>query len=129
MKLWNNKLIDYFQISGLHVFSIAHRNNLSYWEPFYVGTHADPYFDERHTWEGRQDKMTQAYTLCLLGYEFHILDNAFLIHRPGIKKINKNNNIKAVYETDQLIRTKIKYELQSLFGKRDDCWWLNWMTI
>ena len=23
--------------------------------------------------------------MCLLNYEFHILDNAFLIHRPGIK--------------------------------------------
>ena len=29
------------------------------WEPFFIGTHADPLFDERLTYEGRADKMTQ----------------------------------------------------------------------
>lgn len=32
------------------------------------------------------DKLTQAYALCVLDYEFHTLDNAFLVHKPGIKK-------------------------------------------
>jgi len=30
--------------------------------------------------------MTQMHELCLEGYNFAILDTAFLLHRPGIKK-------------------------------------------
>ena len=29
------------------------------WEPIYIGTHSEPLYDERLSWEGRQDKMTQ----------------------------------------------------------------------
>ncbi|CAB4055638.1 B4GAT1 [Lepeophtheirus salmonis] len=49
----------------------------------------EPLYDERLSWEGRSDKMTQGYQLCLKNYDFHILNNAFLIHRPGIKSQNK----------------------------------------
>ncbi|OXA36516.1 hypothetical protein Fcan01_28719 [Folsomia candida] len=56
-----------------------------HWEPIYIGTKFDPLYDERLSWEGRSDKMTQGYVLCVLDYEFHILDNAFLVHRPGSK--------------------------------------------
>lgn len=30
-----------------------------HWEPIYIGTHADPHYDERLSWEGKSDKMTQ----------------------------------------------------------------------
>ena len=46
-----------------------------------AGTNAEPWYDERLSWEGRSDKMDQALKLCLLDYDFFILDNAFLIHR------------------------------------------------
>jgi hypothetical protein len=29
------------------------------WEPIFIGTNLDPFYDERLTWEGRRDKMTQ----------------------------------------------------------------------
>ena len=29
------------------------------WEPIYVGTHREPLYDERLSWEGKSDKMTQ----------------------------------------------------------------------
>jgi N-acetyllactosaminide beta-1,3-N-acetylglucosaminyltransferase len=29
------------------------------WEPIYVGTNAEPPYDERLSWEGKKDKMTQ----------------------------------------------------------------------
>ena len=29
------------------------------WEPIYIGTNAEPFYDERLSWEGKQDKMTQ----------------------------------------------------------------------
>lgn len=24
--------------------------------------------------------------MCVLGYDYHLLDNAFLVHKPGIKR-------------------------------------------
>ena len=53
----------------------------NHWEPIYIGTNEEPWYDERLTWEGRADKMDQGFKLCLLNYEFYILDNAFLLHR------------------------------------------------
>ena len=29
------------------------------WEPIYIGTKAEPFYDERLSWEGKQDKMAQ----------------------------------------------------------------------
>lgn len=122
MKLSNIEHINCFQISsGLHIFSIADQINLPHWEPLYVGSHADPYYDERHTWEGQRDKITQAYILCLLEYEFYILDNAFLVHRPGIKKSNNYSNYRARKKTNLVTVPEIQDELESLFGKRDGC--------
>lgn len=39
--------------------TIKRLGKLKKWEPFYIGTHLDPFFDERFTWEGRSDKMVQ----------------------------------------------------------------------
>ena len=45
---------------GLHVFHIAKRHKpYQRWEPIYIGTQNDPLYDERLTWEGKSDKMTQ----------------------------------------------------------------------
>ena len=72
------------------------------WEPIFIGTNNDPLYDERMVWEGSDDKLIQVwnilkiiskfkcyilkmYILCLLEYEFHVLNNGFLIHKPGIK--------------------------------------------
>lgn len=45
---------------GLNVFSSAKREGkYKYWEPFYIGTNEDPLFDERLTWEGQSNKMSQ----------------------------------------------------------------------
>ena len=66
----------------MNIFYIGKRiHPYQHWEPIYIGTNEEPLYDERLTWEGRSDKMAQGYKLCLLNYEFHILDNAFLIHR------------------------------------------------
>ena len=43
--------------SGLGVFHIAKRTGN--WEPIYLGTNEEPPYDERLSWEGRMDKMTQ----------------------------------------------------------------------
>ncbi|XP_051171204.1 beta-1,4-glucuronyltransferase 1-like [Leptopilina boulardi] len=63
------------------------------WEPVFIGTKNDPLYTEDMTWEGRQDKMAQIFEMCLMNYRLIILDGAFLVHTPGIKrKIISNNN-------------------------------------
>lgn len=48
------------ETEGLHIFTSAKRTGFyKYWEPFYIGTSDDPLFDERLTWEGQSNKMTQ----------------------------------------------------------------------
>jgi len=44
----------------LEVFTVGKRNSpFQHWEPIYIGTKFDPIYDERLSWEGRSDKMTQ----------------------------------------------------------------------
>ncbi|KAL1451197.1 hypothetical protein WDU94_003481 [Cyamophila willieti] len=108
---------------GLHVFHIGKRMGyFVHWEPIYIGTHQDPYYDERLSWEGKSDKMTQGYTLCVMDYEFQILDNAFLVHKPGIKTLKKDH-ARAVLagKTNALIRKVIVPELRILYGVRKGC--------
>ncbi|XP_017753401.1 PREDICTED: beta-1,4-glucuronyltransferase 1-like [Eufriesea mexicana] len=56
------------------------------WEPVFIGTQNDPFYAEEMSWEGRQDKMSQMFEMCLLNYRLVILDGAFLVHTPGIKR-------------------------------------------
>jgi hypothetical protein len=45
---------------GLSVFHVGKRYKpYHHWEPIFIGTKSDPLYDERLTWEGRSDKMTQ----------------------------------------------------------------------
>lgn len=64
----------------------------------------------------------QAFILCVLDYEFHVLDNAFLVHRPGIKKLNdieyRNAHKK---QTRKTMNDIIVPELLSLYGERNGC--------
>ncbi|MCL4137000.1 UNVERIFIED_CONTAM: hypothetical protein GTU68_012899 [Idotea baltica] len=56
---------------GLGVLTVAKRHPpFNRWEPIYVGTNLEPLYDERLTWEGRSDKMTQVRTRfggCIFG--------------------------------------------------------------
>lgn len=48
----------------LGVFHIGKRIGYHlHWEPIYIGTHNDPHYDERLSWEGKSDKMTQVRLL------------------------------------------------------------------
>ncbi|CAO1381250.1 unnamed protein product [Diamesa serratosioi] len=111
------------ETDDLGVFFIGKRvGYFVHWEPIYIGTHADPHYDERLSWEGKSDKMTQGYSLCVLDYEFHILDNAFLVHKPGIKVLKKDpKRAMLAAKTNQLIKKIIYPELQVLYGTRKGC--------
>jgi len=108
---------------GVRVFHIGKRHKpYHHWEPIFIGTKDDPYYDERLSWEGRSDKMTQGYILCVKDYEFHILDNGFLVHRPGIKRnkvIPQKNPV--VARQNRLISSTILPELKLVFGTRPGC--------
>jgi hypothetical protein len=108
---------------GMRVFHVGKRYKpYHHWEPIYIGTKDDPEYDERLSWEGRSDKMTQGYVLCVMDYEFMILDNAFLVHRPGIKRIKiipKKNPVVAKQNT--FIARTVLPELKLIYGTRPGC--------
>ena len=121
-KLFFKKLL----LLDLGVFSIGKRTGkFVHWEPFYIGTRLDPPFDERLSWEGQANKMTQGYALCALDYEFLVLDNAFLVHKPGIKVFKKDEEFSKrsvfVQKTNRLIRDVIFPEYKVLFGYKEGC--------
>lgn len=52
-----------------------------------------------------------------------ILNNAFLVHKPGIKK-KKTQLVKygaLVKATNKLIQTVIKKEIHSIYGENQNC--------
>ncbi|XP_044262843.1 beta-1,4-glucuronyltransferase 1-like [Tribolium madens] len=105
------------------VFSVTKRQNEhQHWEPFYVGTNFEPWYDERFSWEGKSDKRVQGYVLCLLDYDFMVLDNAFLVHKPGIKKITRDKKrLKYEKKTNKLIRERFLPEMNFLYNFKNNC--------
>lgn len=48
------------ETEDLHVFHVGKRTgSFVHWEPIFIGTNNDPLYDERLSWEGKSDKMTQ----------------------------------------------------------------------
>lgn len=63
--------------------------------------------------------------MCVQDYEFHILSNAYLIHRPGIKtKAGPNVSKKLVQEQNRLVRKKIMPQLSRIYGTKKGCQWM-----
>lgn len=97
------------------------------WEPIYIGTQDDPLYDERLSWEGFQDKMSQMVELCLRNFTFAVLDNAYLIHKPGIKvktsqdgKLTEPWRISFVERNEQVFQVLLK-ELANKYGGLGHC--------
>ncbi|XP_028169577.1 beta-1,4-glucuronyltransferase 1 [Ostrinia nubilalis] len=111
------------ETNQMDVFHVGKRQrSFVHWEPIFIGTHQDPYYDDRLSWEGKKDKMTQGYILCVKDYEFMILNNAFLIHKPGIKHYVRNakRDSLAAKQT-AYIKNVIMPELKKLYGTRNGC--------
>jgi len=110
---------------GMNVIHVGKRlRPFQHWEPIYIGTNDEPLYDERLSWEGRSDKMAQGFKLCLLNYQFHILDNAFLIHKPGIKTkktLHSALNKKKIDAQNDLLKKTIFPEIKKLYGVRKGC--------
>lgn len=51
--------------NDLNIFAKTHRyRDRNQWEPLYIGTNAEPFYDERLTWDGKRDKMSQVILTC-----------------------------------------------------------------
>ncbi|XP_066141724.1 beta-1,4-glucuronyltransferase 1-like isoform X2 [Euwallacea fornicatus] len=119
----SEKWVKAKETEGLNVFSVGQRvGRHMVWEPFFVCTQNEPLWDERMTWEGQNNKMVQVYTMCVMKYNFHVLDNAFLIHKPGVKskKVQLEKFKVIVTESTKKIK-KIAVELQNLYGFNPNC--------
>lgn len=76
MSLWCS---SFFHLDLMMTFHVGKRmGEQKHWEPFYIGTHADPPFDERFTYEGRSNKMPQA---CWTHFESE--SNPARVNHPG----------------------------------------------
>uniref|UniRef100_A0A336MES0 CSON000499 protein n=1 Tax=Culicoides sonorensis TaxID=179676 RepID=A0A336MES0_CULSO len=92
-----------------------------HWEPIFIGTHSEPLYEELLSWEGKSDKMTQGYTLCLLDYDFHVLSEGFLVHRPGIKTVAEAHRPEMERKSLNLIKSQIVPQIEALYGTRPGC--------
>ncbi|XP_053600989.1 beta-1,4-glucuronyltransferase 1-like [Plodia interpunctella] len=111
------------ETSQMDVFHIGKREGkYVHWEPIFIGTHQDPHYDDRLSWEGKKDKMTQGYILCVKNYDFMILNNAFLIHKPGIKHYKKDTRREYLASKQTFfVKNVIMPELRKLFGTKTGC--------
>ncbi|XP_055931430.1 beta-1,4-glucuronyltransferase 1-like isoform X2 [Argiope bruennichi] len=108
----------------LGVFQITKRQMpRTAWEPIYIGTNEEPLYDERLTWEGKRDKMSQMFELCLLDYDFYVLDNAFLVHAPGIKtlsSVDQRRRAPFMYKNNA-VHNKLLAQMKKKYGARKGC--------
>lgn len=115
-----SKWLEVDNSTQMEVFiSVKRKGAQRHWEPIFIGTNAEPLYDERLSWEGKYDKMTQAHVMCLLDYKFNVLSSGFLVHKSGIKK----QAAREVFEAKnlELIRRTILSEITETYGTRAGC--------
>lgn len=121
------KAIDWIETgcddeSEMKVFATTKRQGrFDHWEPIYIGTNDEPLYEEKLSWEGKSDKMTQAYIMCLLDYDFNVLSNAFLVHKPGIKSVAEAAREHLELVNKNLIISEILQEIKLFYGERRNC--------
>lgn len=111
------------QTSQLDIFTTAKRlGGFKIWEPIYISSNQVPLYEEKLNWEGKYDKMTQAFIMCIQDYDFHVLNNAFLVHRPGFK--TEATAIRPEYEkiNQDIIKNEVLPQILSIYGYREGCY-------
>ena len=59
--------------------------------------------------------------MCMHDYRYAVLDNAFLVHRPGIKKIGRNKQFREEIVRQNYRLYKIRDKLRKIHGKKPEC--------
>ncbi|XP_053692553.1 beta-1,4-glucuronyltransferase 1-like [Sabethes cyaneus] len=103
------------------VASASRTGPFALWEPIFVGTKREPLYDERLSWEGKFDKMSQGYIMCVQDYKFYVLDNGFLVHKPGIKSVSEAARPELEQKQRKFVEEVIFEELKILYGESDQC--------
>lgn len=101
--------------------TLKRRGELRFSEPTYIGTNAEPLWDERLTVESKFDRSQQAYAMCLLDYDYHFLSNAFLIQIGPSKVEDFKIDEELKIRTEALVREEIITDMNLLYGNRDGC--------
>ncbi|XP_014673015.1 PREDICTED: beta-1,4-glucuronyltransferase 1-like [Priapulus caudatus] len=87
------------QTAPLRVFNVSKWHPA--WEPVHIGARDyEPLYDERFYRDDLRDNLHQLYELCRANYDFHVLDDAFLVHSPGIDKgrrLTERTNMRLYY--------------------------------
>lgn len=116
------RVISVHPIPEMRILTTVKRiGQYNHWEPFFIASQKMPYYEERHFYAGKSDRMTQATILCLLDYDFSVLDGVFLVHQPGIKLGYPKEQQSHLAHVRQMINDKWIPEYVSLFGPREGC--------
>ncbi|KAH7641814.1 Beta-1,4-glucuronyltransferase 1 [Dermatophagoides farinae] len=84
------------------------------WEPFYISRNNVPFYDERFRQYGF-NRISQTCELNMAGYQFVVLNNAFLIHR-GFKTSGDFHPTKDVeLERNRILYRKFKLQLKERY--------------
>ncbi|XP_029679866.1 beta-1,4-glucuronyltransferase 1 [Formica exsecta] len=107
------------ETEDLHVFHVGKRTgSFVHWEPIFIQRMSKKNYSDTSIFI----VCKQGYALCVLDYDFLILDNAFLVHRPGIKIFKKDTHRDMLTaKTNALIKKIIMPELKVLYGTRKGC--------
>lgn len=127
LRLIRNEGINFFYPADLKILSTVRRTGeFLDWEPYFIASQPMPYFEERQ--DGFvSDRGTQATILCLLDYEFSVLDNVFLVHHPKMKMrerldVNEDGMTQSMNLTRKIIPKKWIDDYISMFGPRPECY-------
>jgi hypothetical protein len=63
------------------------------------------------------------YEMCLMNYDLAILDNAFLVHAPGIKHIDQKEEKKRLpfIKRNNMVYNTILSKLRKKYGTKNNC--------
>lgn len=89
-------------------------------EHFYIGTDIDPIYAEEITWNIKGNKMVHEYVMCLLDYDYHFMNGAFLSHAPGFHTTTQIP-IKLRNIARSIFLQKLKPMFDAHYGYRKGC--------
>lgn len=89
------------------------------WEPFYISRRDVPLFDERFKQYGF-DRIQQICELHVAGYQFAVLNNAFLVH-DGWKENHASDRMKETYRNWVLFHFHFQQTLLKMYDEPNSC--------
>lgn len=81
------------------------------WEPFYIAKTSLPLYDERFKQYGF-NRISQVCEMHVAGFTFHVLDNAFLLHKGFKRQSGFHGSRNAENDRNRLLFRKYKEELK-----------------